>query len=200
MKDSILLCSHVIEKTKRLIAKVSGRSSGRQFKFLIEVIYIWPNFCPHLLAVYSRERFIKVSSFKCRLNGYHSDVWVVISYMDFVPDPMILITNKPPSKKEDIAQAVYRYSSRWKIEEYFRFKKVEFGFKNFRVKSLDSINNLMFALDIVIMLLAVIVEEGSPYLYGKLLGYGKAIKDSVSIEFYRILSGISTILGTNKRE
>lgn len=151
------------------------------------------------MTVYSKERFIKASSFRCKLNGFHNDVWVVISYMDSLPDPMILITNKPLSKKEEIAQAVYRYSSRWRIEEYFRFKKVELGFENFRVKSLDSINNLTFSLDIAIMLLAVIVEEGSPYLYGKLISHAKTIKDSVSIEFYRILSGISSIFSTNKK-
>lgn len=116
------------------------------------------------MTVYSKERFIKASSFRCKLNGFHNDVLVVISYMDSLPDLMILITNKPLSKKEEIAQTVYRYSSRWRIEEYFRFKKVELGFENFRVKSLDSINNLTFSLDIAIMLLAVIVEEGSPYL------------------------------------
>lgn len=150
------------------------------------------------ITIYAKERFIKATSFKCKLREYKEYVWVVISYMDNNPDPLILITNKPLTTKDDVAQMVYRYSSRWRIEEYFRFKKSELGFENFRVKTLDSINNLTFALDIAIMFLAIIIDEGSEYLYQSLKKYGKSIKEKVSIEFYRILSSINTILGMNK--
>lgn len=151
------------------------------------------------MTVYAKERLIKASSCECKLNGYGEAVWVVVSRMDGDPDPLILITNKPLTGKDDVAQMVYRYSSRWRIEEYFRFKKTELGFENFRVKSLDSINNLTFALDVAIMLLAVIVEEESPYLYSKLKAYEKAIKENVSIEFYRVLSSVSAVFGMNKK-
>lgn len=150
------------------------------------------------ITIYAKERFIKATCCKCKLNNYKNDVWVVISYMDNNPEPLILITNKPLITKDDIAQMVYRYSSRWRIEEYFRFKKSELGFENFRVKTLDSINNLTFTLDMAIMLLAVIIDDNSTYLYRNLKKYEKAIKDKVSIEFYRVLSSINTILGMNK--
>lgn len=150
------------------------------------------------MTIYAKERFIKASSFMCKLNDYSENVWVIISYMDLNPEPMILITNKPLNAKEDVIQMIYRYSSRWRIEEYFRFKKSELGFENFRVKSLDSINNLTFSLDIAIMFLAIIADDESNYLYSKLQNYEKSIKDKVSIEFYRILSSISAIFGMNK--
>lgn len=151
------------------------------------------------ITIYAKERFIKASSFKCKLREYKEYIWVVISYMDNNPDPLILITNKPLTTKDDIAQTVYRYSSRWRIEEYFRFKKSELGFENFRVKTLDSINNLTFALDIAIMFLTIIIDDESNYLYHELRRYEKYIKENVSIEFYRILSGINTIFSTNKK-
>ena len=151
------------------------------------------------ITIYAKERFIKASSFKCKLREYKEYVWVVISYMDSNPDPLILITNKPLLTKDDITQMVYRYSSRWRIEEYFRFKKSELGFENFRVKTLDSINNLTFALDIAIMFLTIIIDDESNYLYHELRRYEKYIKENVSIEFYRILSGINTIFSTNKK-
>ena len=150
------------------------------------------------ITIYEKERFIKATSYKCKLNEYKYDVWVIISYMDNNPDPLVLITNKPLLTKEDIIQMVYRYSSRWRIEEYFRFKKTELGYENFRVKTLDSINNLTFTLDIAIMLLMIIVEEEANYLYRNLKRYEKSIKEKVSIEFYRILSSISIVLGMNK--
>ena len=150
------------------------------------------------ITIYAKERFVKATSFKCKLKDYNEYVWVVISYMDNNPDPLILITNKPLKTKDDITQMVYRYSSRWRIEEYFRFKKSELGFESFRVKSLDSINNLTFALDIAIMFLTIIIDDESNYLYHELKRYEKYIKENVSMEFHRILSGINTLFGTNK--
>ena len=150
------------------------------------------------ITIYAKERYIKATAYKCKLTTNPYDVWIVISFMDNNDEPLILITNKPLESKDDIIQMVYRYSSRWRIEEYFRFKKVELGFENFRVKMLDSINNLTFALDIAIMLIAIIIEEDANYLYKEIENYSKIIKDKVSIEFYRILSEINFLLGTNK--
>lgn len=150
------------------------------------------------ITIYAKERYIKATCLRCKLTDYPKYLSIIISYMDNNDEPLILITNKEIKTKEEISQMVYRYSSRWRIEEYFRFKKTELGFENFRVKALDSINNLAFALDLSITLLTIIIEEGSPYLYLELLKYSKIIKEEVSIEFYRILSGISTNLGMNK--
>lgn len=150
------------------------------------------------MLIYEHQRFVKASSFKCKINGFSKDICIIYSFIDNDDEPMILMTNKIVKTKDELAQLVYRYSSRWRIEEYFRFKKSELGFENFRVKSLDSINNLTFSLDLAIVLMAVIIEEESNYLYFSILKNSKKIKETVSIEFYRILSGITTILGTNK--
>ena len=50
--------------------------------------------------------------------------------------PMMLATNKGIKSKEDAIGIVRNYMSRWRIEEYFRFKKQQFGFEGFRVRSL----------------------------------------------------------------
>ena len=151
------------------------------------------------MTIYSKERFIKASAFKCHIKEYKEEVWVIITLRDDNEEPMVLVTNKPLINKEDVIHMVYRYSSRWRIEEYFRFKKVELDYENFRVKSLDSINNLVFALNITILLLIIIIEEDAPYLYKKILKYSKSIKDKTSIELYKILSGVTSILSTNKK-
>ena len=56
--------------------------------------------------------------------------------------PMMLATNKPILSKEDAIGILRLYMSRWRIEEYFRFKKQEYDFENFRVRNLIAINNL----------------------------------------------------------
>ncbi|MDI9413509.1 MAG: transposase, partial [Bacillota bacterium] len=56
--------------------------------------------------------------------------------------PMMLATNKKISGKEDVINILRLYLSRWRIEEYFRFKKQAYNFENFRVRNLKAINNL----------------------------------------------------------
>ena len=48
------------------------------------------------------------------------------------------------------------------------------------------------------MLLAIIIDEDAKYLYYEIQNHSKIVKEKVSIEFYRILSGIHSLLGTNK--
>lgn len=39
MNDSVLLCHNLIEKTKNLITKIVGKTSGRQFKFYLDMVF-----------------------------------------------------------------------------------------------------------------------------------------------------------------
>lgn len=56
--------------------------------------------------------------------------------------PMMLATNRSIKGKDDAVEICRMYLSRWRIEEYFRFKKQHFGFEGFRVRKLVSINAL----------------------------------------------------------
>ena len=56
--------------------------------------------------------------------------------------PMMLATNLPVTSKEDVRRVVRTYFTRWRIEEYFRFRKQHFGFEEFRVRSLKAMNAL----------------------------------------------------------
>ena len=56
--------------------------------------------------------------------------------------PMMLVTTKEIKSKEDVIKVARTYFSRWKIEEYFRYKKQMFQFENFRVRKLCAINVL----------------------------------------------------------
>lgn len=43
--------------------------------------------------------------------------------------PLLLITNKRVTEKEDVYRTVRQYMQRWRIEEGFRLKKQEYGFE-----------------------------------------------------------------------
>ena len=52
---------------------------------------------------------------------------------------MMLASNIQIKSKEDVIKTARCYLDRWRIEEYFKFKKQEYNFENFRVRILKSI-------------------------------------------------------------
>lgn len=136
---------------------------------------------------------IKFSSFKCTLSASGKEVTVFVVYGG--KNPMTLVTNCTISSKEDMVKVVKRYFSRWRIEEYFRCKKQSFGFENFRVRSLQSINALNFWLSVCMLFLASIKErEKSNSLYRVCIEMADPIKDEVHFLYYRLADGVAKIL------
>ena len=61
----------------------------------------------------------------------------------------MFITNLDIKDKNDAIRVVYTYFMRWRIEEYYRFKKNQFKLEDLRVRSLNSIRNL----DLILMII-----------------------------------------------
>ena len=136
----------------------------------------------------------KASHLKVKLldgNGYYA----VYCYLGDAIEPMTLLTNRPIKSKDDVISIVMNYVSRWKIEEQFRFKKNGFNFEDFRVRSLNRINNLTICLDTAITFMSCLIENNSD-LYRYLISISKHLKgEDAYIKFYQLLSGIKTLLG-----
>ena len=109
--------------------------------------------------------------------------------------PMMLVTNREIKGKDDVIRVVRTYFARWRIEEYFRFKKQHFGFENFRVRSLDAINTLNRMVTYAIGLLAIMAERRkASALRQAIITRAQALKEHVSFLFYRFGLGILRIL------
>jgi hypothetical protein len=83
----------------------------------------------------------------------------------FGNDPMMLLTNL---KNDDprLANTVAKvYLMRWRIEEYFRFKKQQYDFEGFRVRSLNSIRTLHRILSLLSGLIGMLSEKRSESLF-----------------------------------
>ena len=142
---------------------------------------------------------LKASHVVGRINGFKSLVTIVFSYGYKFEEPIILITNKMVHSKDDLISLALNYFSRWKIEEIFRFKKVEFGMENFRVKSQAAINNLLFLLDMSVAILAQIIEtQKENQIFRFLIDVSKQIRTDVSINYYQVLSGLKALFASNK--
>ena len=111
--------------------------------------------------------------------------------------PMMLVTNRRIKSKDDVARVVRLYFMRWRIEEYFRFKKQHLNFEGFRVRSLNAMNTLNRFVSYAIGLLCVIAEKRrSSALRRAVLYAAKSLKkeEDVSFLLYRMGLGVSRIL------
>ncbi len=109
--------------------------------------------------------------------------------------PMMLASNIPIKSKEDVIKTARCYLDRWRIEEYFKFKKQEYNFENFRVRTLKSINNLNKMLTYTIGLIAMLSEKiGKREFVNKIIKESKSLKTNVYLWFYQVARGIYNIL------
>jgi len=167
--------------------KTSELSGKRKGKIVVPLTYK------------GRETYVKASHVSCRIPGIRGPMTVVFSYMEGKEDPMVLMTDRKVTSKEDLVRIVLAYHSRWKIEEHFRFKKVQYGFENFRVKSLASSNCLAFFLDVALLVLDLVIErKGTNSLYAELLSRAKVIREKVYLEFYRVATGAKAVFASSR--
>ena len=109
--------------------------------------------------------------------------------------PMMLASNIPVKNKEDVITITRCYINRWRIEEYFKFKKQEYNWENFRVRSLKSINNLNMMLTYTIGLVSLLSEKIKKREFiNKIIKESKSLKEQVYLWFYQIARGIYNIL------
>jgi len=73
--------------------------------------------------------------------------------------PMMIISSILPTDKRLTLSIIQVYLKRWKIEEYFRFKKQQFDFENIRVRSLNSIKSMNLFLTLIVGFIAILSER-----------------------------------------
>jgi hypothetical protein len=113
--------------------------------------------------------------------------------------PMMLATNRPVKGKDDAIGICRMYLSRWRIEEYFRFKKQHFGFEGFRVRKLKSINALNMLLTYAIPIFNRIMSKmPTNTLRAAVYRRSQGLKENILFHYYRIAKGVAAILAHAK--
>ena len=115
-------------------------------------------------------------------------------------NPMLLITNLK-SDDDRLAVTVTKiYLLRWRIEEFHGFKKQQFGFEDFRVRSLHSIRNLDLLLTIVIGFIGLMSEQvGEKRVVMELINISRRIYHTPRFTFYAIADGIFIVFARCKQ-
>lgn len=85
----------------------------------------------------------KISCIPVRLCEFPTKELVLVAVYGFGGEPMLLLSNLKMQEKKKLCHIVAKvYLMRWRIEEYFKFKKQQFELEDLRVMSLQSIRNL----------------------------------------------------------
>ena len=116
-------------------------------------------------------------------------------WINLILVPMMLASNIAIKSKEDLIKIVRCYIDRWKIEEYFKFKKQEYNFEDFRVRTLKSINNLNTMLTYVIGLIGILSEKiNKKEFVNKIIKESKSLREKVYMWYYQLSRGMYNIL------
>jgi len=112
----------------------------------------------------------------------------------FGKDPLILLTNLERADKRLCVTVTKVYLMRWRIEEYYRFKKQSFGFEKFLVRSLKSIRNLDLLLTISSGYLGTLSERVDyDILVLEIVAASKRLYGLARFTFYAISNGLFNI-------
>lgn len=146
------------------------------------------------LMFQGEEKECKVSVIKAQITA--NKKWINLVFVYGLSDtPMMLASNIPIKSKEDVIRVARNYLNRWRIEEYFKFKKQEYNFENFRVRTLKSINNLNKLLTYTIGIVALLSEKiGQRKFIDKIIKESKSLRNKVCLWLYQIARGIYNIL------
>ena len=142
----------------------------------------------------------KMSCIPVRLCGFPTKEMTLVAVYGFGAEPMLLLSNLRMQEKKQLCHIVAKvYLTRWRIEEYFRFKKQQFELEDLRVMSLQSIRNLnLFAmLAVGYISLTTAVHKDSIFL-AELKECSKRIYEMPQFIFYAIGYAMECVLSMSR--
>jgi len=142
----------------------------------------------------TQKKTVYISHLNVKITASRRSIRLVLVY-GLGEKPMMLATNKTILGKKDAVGIVHDYMSRWRIEEYFRFKKQHFRFEDFRVRSLTSMNNLNQLLTYAMGMFGLVADESdTSHLFHRLIHNARALRRDVQFYYYQLAEGITKTL------
>jgi hypothetical protein len=116
---------------------------------------------------------------------------------EFGENPLVLYTNLSETLESISVRVVKAYLMRWRIEEYYAFKKQGLGFEGFRVRGLSSIKRLDLLLTIACGFIGALCEKADNTIVISLIALSKPITkiglylEKTKFLYYAVLAGIT---------
>ena len=142
----------------------------------------------------------KMSCIPVRLCEFPSRELVLAVVYGFGEEPMLLLSSLKMQEKKKLCHIITKvYLLRWRIEEYFRFKKQQFELEDLRVMSLQSIRNLnlLAMLTVGYISLATSVHKDSIFL-AEIKECSKRIYGMPQFVYYAIGYALERVLSMSR--
>jgi len=140
------------------------------------------------------ETDCQISITPIKLPDYPEDQLQLIVCHGFGKKPLMLITNLKPDDDRLCITLTKVYLMRWRIEEFYKFKKQTFNFENFLVRSLTSIRNLDLLLNIAIGYMGTLSEKVDVSIeVHEIILASKRLYGLAKFTFYAISDGLVEI-------
>jgi len=116
--------------------------------------------------------------------------------------PLVLYTNISETLESIAVRVVKAYLMRWRIEEFYAFKKQSLQFEGFRVRRLNSIITLDLLLTIAAGFIAMLSEKSSDKTVVELISVSKRIQNTAyflrktKVIFFAVYDGITLVLAS----
>lgn len=143
----------------------------------------------------------KISYIPVKLCEFSNKNLELVAVYGFGAQPMLLLTNLDMSEKKRLCIIVTKvYLMRWRIEEYFKFKKQQFELEDLRVMSLQSIRNLNFFATLAAGYIGIINSEKEDTIFmQELKECSRRIYDIPKFIFYALGYAVKRILAEHAR-
>ena len=147
-----------------------------------------------------RKTECKISYIPVKLCEFPAKDLVLVAVCGFGKEPMLLITNLASTEKKKLCMIAAKvYLMRWRIEEYFKFKKQQFELEDLRVISLRSIRNLNLFATLAAGYIAVVNAEKEDTIFmSELKECSKRIYDMPKFIFYALGYAIGRVLSVTR--
>lgn len=158
------------------------------------------NYCLKFKGKDKKDIDCKISYIPVSLCEFPKQDLTLIVVYGFGKIPMMLLTNLNSPEKKKLSLLVTKvYLMRWRIEEYFKFKKQQFDFEDIRVLSLKSIRNFNLIVTITVGYIGIMTSEKTDCIFFKeLKECSKRIYDIPKFIYYAIGYAIENILVKTK--
>ena len=114
-------------------------------------------------------------------------------------EPLMIVTNLKSDDKRLAVTITKVYLLRWRIEEFYGFKKQQLDFEGFRVRSLVAIRNLDLLVTVAIGYIGLISEKSDERRTAlELITVSKRIYGAPRFVFYAIADGLFEVIAKSK--
>lgn len=142
--DSSTIINYLFEKDAKFVIRAKNKRKYANFtidKLFSKMKGLYSN---NYVNKENKNIYVKFNAKRFTHNKLYKFFYLVYEKRNDENEYRVYITNKNSVTKEEIEDVIKSYRLRWRIEEFFRFIKEEFGYEKYRVRNIKAMNNLSF--------------------------------------------------------